>query len=183
VHEESDEITLERFRRGERNAFDALYVRYRGRLYAYCFRLLQRSDDAEDAVHETFVKLHSGIGSLKHDGAFRTWLYRVARNESFMMIRRIHGRTTVNPDDLWDDTTPLQTLVEKDQTELVRHALGMLKVDYRDVLILREYDGLSYAEIAEVTETTVDSVKARIFKARRALADKLARCFDERITT
>ncbi len=176
----TDEMLLERLRKGEREAFRDLYDRYKGRLYAYCFRLLRNEQDAEDAVHDTFVKLHAGVDSLIHAGAFRMWLYRVARNESFMILRRSRGRSQVDPDDCWDDSTPLQTLVENDTADVVRRCLGMLKTEYRDVLLLREYENLSYAEIAEVSGATVDAVKARIYKARKALAERLKGQFGER---
>ena len=176
----ADEHLLARLQSGDGRALGELYRRYRVRLYGYCFRLLRSSDDAEDAVHETFLKLRTGANSLNHAGAFRTWLYHVARNESLMMLRRTHGRSTPIPAEIPDILTPLESLVSKDNAELVRTAIGRLKAEYHEVLILREYEGFSYAEIAEVTETTLDSVKARIFKARKALAAHLEHLFKER---
>lgn len=179
VQTESDSRLLERYQSGEREAFKWLYERYKGRLYAYCFRLLRNGPDAEDAVHETFLKLSIGLDSLRHAAAIRTWLYRVARNESLMMIRRARGSPDIDPDTLWDDVNPLHILAEKDTVRLVQHALSEMKVEYRDVLMLREYDGMSYAEIAEITGSTLDAVKSRIFKARKALMEKLRSQFNE----
>lgn len=173
VHAEPDHKLLERYQSGERDAFTQLYERYKEKLYAYCFRLLRNEQDAEDAVHETFLKLSVGLDSLRHPAAFRTWLYRVARNEALMILRRSRGTTNVDPDTLSDDANPLQILADKDIVHLVQHALGELNIAYRDVLMLREYEGMSYAEIAEVTGSTLDSVKSRIFKARKTMTEKL----------
>jgi len=173
VHAELDHKLLQRYQSGEHEAFTRLYERYKEKLYAYCFRLLRNGQDAEDAVHETFLKLSVGLDSLRHTAAFRSWLYRVARNEALMILRRSRRTTTIDPDTLSDDTNPLQILTEKDTIRLVQHALGQMKVEYRDVLILREYEGMSYTEIAEVTGSTIDSVKSRLFKARKTISEKL----------
>ncbi len=170
-----DEDLLTRLRGGDRTALAQLYTRYRVRLYGYCLRLVGSSVEAEDAVHETFLKISDGALSLTAIGAFKTWLFRIARNEALMIVRRNHGHPSVEPDGLMDETTPLQILVAKDQTEVVRNGLGRLRVEYRDALLLREFEGLSYAEIALVTDSTVDAVKSRIFKARKALQRDLER--------
>ena len=175
-----DEDLLMRLRQGDRNALGRLYVRYRLRLYGYCFRLLRNTAEAEDAVHETFLKVSGGADSLTATGAFRSWVFRIARNESLMILRRKHGHRAADPDELSDETTPLEILMAKDAGEVVRRVLDRLRVDYRDVLLLREVEGLSYAEIALVTEATLDSVKSRIFKARKALQQNLERWKTER---
>jgi len=83
-------------------------------------------------------------------------------------------------DTVWNSETPDSILANHELRDAVRDALQCLKVEYREVLVLREYEGLSYAEIAEITETSISSVKSRIFKARKALACKLAPFLAER---
>jgi RNA polymerase sigma-70 factor (ECF subfamily) len=177
VHAEPDSELVERHQAGDREAFVSLYDRYKVKLYAYCFRLVRNSQDAEDAVHETFLKLFAGIDSLRHAAAFRTWLYRIARNEALMILRRSRGTVHVDPDVLWDSTNPLQILVDKDKVAVIQQALTEMKIEYREVLILREYEGMTYAEIAEVTGASPDSVKSRLFKARRAMHETLQSWF------
>lgn len=175
-----DEDLLERLRAGDGQALEEIYGRYKTRLFGYCVRLLHDRSDAEDAVHDTFLMLSRGAGSLPAAGAFRTWLFRVARNEALMTIRLKRGHTNVAPDELWDDTTPQQILEGRDRTEVLRQVLDQLKIEYRDALVLREYEGLSYAEIALVTDSTLDSVKSRIFKARKAMHQKLEHLLGKR---
>lgn len=90
-----------------------------------------------------------------------------------MSLRRSRGTTHIDPDTLWDTTNPLQILVDKDDGAVIQQALTEMKIEYREVLILREYEGMTYAEIAEVTGASPDSVKSRLFKARRAMHEKL----------
>ncbi len=175
MNDTPDEDLLTGLREGDRKALAQLYTRYRVRLYGYCFRMLGSGVDAEDAVHEAFLKISNGAVSLTAAGAFRTWLFRIARNEALMIIRRKRGHPAVDPDEISDDSTPLQILEAKDEAQVVQQGLGRLRVEYRDVLLLREFEGLSYADIALVTDATLDAVKSRIFKARKALQHDLER--------
>jgi RNA polymerase sigma-70 factor (ECF subfamily) len=166
---------------GDRRALALLYDRYRGVLYAFCLRILADASLAEDAVQETFLKLRSQGAGISNPGALRSWLYRVARNEALGMIRSRRNGTAVDPDAVWDAETPHSSLERKDEGAVVRSALAGLRQEYREVIILREYDGLSYAEIAAVTGDTESSVKSRLFKARKAIAERLAPWWKERI--
>jgi RNA polymerase sigma-70 factor, ECF subfamily len=173
----SDEALLERLRTGDRGALGEIYERYKSRLYGYCFRLLRDEADAQDAVQEAFIKLSFGIGLIMKDAAFRTWIYRVARNESLMILRRRQTRSSTDPDTLFDDRTPQDDAEEHDAVTAVHGALARLSLEYREALVLREFDGMSYAEIASLTESSLEAVKARIFRARRALARELEDVF------
>ncbi len=177
---ESDAALLARIRAGDGRAFAEIYERYKRPLYAFCCRLLTDRARAEDAVHDVFVKLHEGARNLEQPERLRFWLFAVARNEAFMSLRR-NGRETLSHEEcVWDEETPLSILVEKDVSGLVLAMVNKLKVEYREVLFLREYDSLSYAEIASVTGDTESAVKSRLFKARRALAEKLSPLMKER---
>ncbi len=173
----SDEALLDRLRAGDRSALGEIYERYKSRLYGYCFRLLRDSADAQDAVQETFVKLSLGIGLLSQDAAFRTWIYRVARNESLMILRKRQRLSTTDPDTLFDERTPQDDVERHDAVTAVHGALARLGLEYREALVLREFDGMSYAEIATLTDSSLEAVKARIFRARRALARELEDVF------
>ena len=158
---------------GDRLAFGELYGRYKSGIYSYCLRLLTDRQIAEDSTHETFLKMFNEIRSLRSPESFRPWLFRIARNEVFMRIRESRRNGTVTDDDIWDPHTPHERFVTKETSEIVRRFLHELKQEYREVLVLREYEQMSYTEIADVTGSTESSVKSRIFKARKALTARL----------
>jgi len=174
----NDAELVQLVQRGDSVSFTVLFERYQRPVYAYCFRLLQDSDIAADATQETFIKLRSSVSTLEHAGAFRSWLYRIAHNEVMQQLRRTRKNgQAVHEDDVWDHETPLELYERIETRELVQKYLGMLKAEYREVLVLREFDQLSYEEIADVTGATESSVKSRIFKARKALLKKLTPYF------
>ena len=119
------------------------------------------------------MKLDREASQLQNLDAFKPWLFRIARNEALMILRRRGKRSEEDPDSVWSEQTPLDALVRAETVELVQKFLFELKVEYREVLVLREYERLSYAEIALMTGASESSVKSRIFKARKALTDRL----------
>lgn len=177
---ESDDQLLARIRGGDAEAFGALYRRYRTPLYAFCTRMLGDGDRAADAVHETFLKLHRSAETIREAGVVRSWLYRVARNEVLQMIRRDRRDVREDPDSVWDGEDPQSILERAERTALLASALRRLRDEYREVLLLREDEGLSYAEIALVTGDSTAAVKSRLFKARKGLAEVLAPRLEER---
>jgi RNA polymerase sigma-70 factor, ECF subfamily len=169
----TDVELLEQMRANNRQAFAALYERYKSSIYHYCLRMLADGASAEDATHETFLKMFSHVGTLQHPQALHGWLLSTARNEVMMSFRmkRRNGNNSV--DDVWTDETPHEQIVSAETTEIVQSLIRQLKPEYREVLVLREYDQLSYSEIASITGDTESSVKSRLFKARKALTEKL----------
>jgi RNA polymerase sigma-70 factor (ECF subfamily) len=179
VHNTSDTELLSLMHSGDRRAFAEIYRRYRRALYAFCVRLLSDTQAAEDAVHEAFLKLSAGSEAISQPAALKSWLYTVARNEALMAIRRRRDGGNDDAGSVWDDETPLSLAEKEDVRNLVQSALARLRVEYREVIHLREFEGLSYGEIASVTGDSESSVKSRLFKARRALAEKLAGVWNE----
>jgi RNA polymerase sigma-70 factor (ECF subfamily) len=180
LKEESDARLLEALRRGEKGAFNVLYHRYRLQLYRFALRFLSSPSSAEDAVHETFLKLYRSVESLDRADSLRHWLFRVLRNEALMVIRRRHPSEVADEENLWVSEDPSTALEGKESEEIIQTALHLLKPEYREVILLREFEHLSYGEIARVTESSVSSVKSRLFKARRALALRVVPLFEER---
>jgi RNA polymerase sigma-70 factor, ECF subfamily len=180
---ESDGELLRRLNEGDRDAFALLYERYRQPLFSYCQRLLRDRDRAEDTVHETFMHIFEHANSLSHANAARSWIFRIAHNEALMLLRRQRRTVEPDPENVWETETPLSSLEEDEESTLVQRLLTSLKVEYREVLQLREYEQLSYAEIANATGDTESSVKSRIYKARRALARALAPWYQGRHTS
>ena len=169
----SDAELIQLLRQGSRQAFADVYERHKSAIYRYCLRMLADADAAEDATHDTFLKMYANTEQLHNAESFASWLFRIARNEVFMVLRRKKRNGTHSDDTVWDESTPHEILVSTETKELVQKILQNLKSEYREVVLLREYEQLSYAQIAEITGDTESSVKSRLFKARQALAKKL----------
>lgn len=182
VHTLTDGQLLERIRVGEGQAFAHLYHRYKHRVYAYCYRLLRHPQNAEDATQETFLKVHRSLHQLDKSASLLTWIFSIARNEAFTILRRVRPVEEIHEDTeaMWDDDSPLDRIVEKERAEIVQLCLGLLKPMYRELLILREYEQLSYAEIAQITGLTESAVRSGLFKARKAIGKKLGSILKER---
>jgi RNA polymerase sigma-70 factor, ECF subfamily len=171
VQSETELIRL--LRQGEKQAFAELYERHKSAIYRYCLRMLMDSGAAEDATQDTFIKMSQNISSLQNTNAFLPWLFCIARNEVLMYLRRNKRNGTHNDETVWDESTPHDIVVSTETTELVQKILRNLKSEYREIIILREYEQLSYAQITEITGDSESSVKSRLFKARQALTKKL----------
>jgi len=175
-----DETLYDRLKHGDAGAFTDLYEQFGPRIFSYASRLLKDSAAAEDVVQETMAKVHSSLPELADKGSFRGWIFTVARNEVFGQLRRRRPVPLEDEDDVWDECTPLDSLVSAEETEMVRRLLGELKPEYREVLILREFEGCSYVEIAGITSSTVSAVKSRIFKARKGLLKRIQTHYSEK---
>jgi RNA polymerase sigma-70 factor, ECF subfamily len=170
---QTEEQLVEMLRRGDADAFEELYHRYKRHIFTFCLKLTGDRSLAEDATHDAFLKMYHNAGTLTDTGVFRSWLFTIARNEVFKMLRKHRRNGTVDVESIWTDDTPLTFAQENDTKVIVRACIDSLKVEYREVLLLREYEQQSYEEIAEITGSTESSVKSRLFKARKALAEKL----------
>lgn len=177
----SDETIIRQVYAGEVPAFASLYERYKNDVYVYCFRLLRDAAPAEDALQNIFIKALESIRTLDDPSAFKYWLFMIARNEVYGVIRKLRSpnreKTLDESDDPWDPETPLTYAVRSNQIDIIQEQLGYLRPEYREVLLLREYEQFSYVEIAGLTGDTEASVRARIFKARKALAKKAQAVF------
>lgn len=171
-----DHTLIEAFQRGDEFAFVALYNRYKGPVYAFCAKMLLDRAAAQDVMQETFVRVYENRSRLINAGSFKSYLFTIARNQSLNHLRR-SGRHIGLVDEgdgvLPAAGTPFSHLLKAEQVDLVNRFLAELSPEYREVLVLREYQNLSYDEIAAVTRNTVSSVKSRLFKARRKLGEYL----------
>ena len=173
----TDEQLIVEIRSGSKKAFDVLYEKFRPRLLAYCRRILGNTDDAEDVVQDVFIKAHDKIDSLMNGILLKHWLFSIARNEALMKIRKRHPETSIDADAVWDDETPIDQLEHQETSEIVQRLLRDLKLEYREVLVLREYDGLSYSDIAKIIGVSEDVIRVRIYRARNAMTEKLKRFY------
>lgn len=171
----TDEELALRLKQGDTSAMTLIYERYKLGLFSFCRRLLSDREAAEDAVQETIVKMIAARTTLSNPSSLKSWLYAIARNEAYSILRRRNHIRELNEEDedvLAAESEPLQIEVAE-RTKLLELAVQLLLPQYKEVLLLREYEMLGYEEIASVTGTTVSSVKSRLFKARRALLEQL----------
>jgi RNA polymerase sigma-70 factor (ECF subfamily) len=171
----TDEELALRLQQGDTAAMTLIYERYKQGLFSFCRRLLSDRDAAEDALQETVIKMIAARATLSNPSSLRSWLYTIARNEALSIIRRRNHIRELTDDDenifvTEDEPKRLETA---ERTVLVESALNRLLPQYKEVLLLREYETMNYEEIASVTGATVSSVKSRLFKARRALLEQL----------
>lgn len=165
-----DRSLIESFQSGDEFAFVALYNRYKAPVYAFCVKMLLDRAAAEDVLQETFVRVYENRERLTRPGSFKAWLFTIARNQCLNQLRRQNRQVSLGDTELPSrGETPFSQLMKSEQVELVNTYLGQLKPEYREVIVLREYQNLTYEEIAAVTRNTVSSVKSRLFKARRKL--------------
>jgi RNA polymerase sigma-70 factor (ECF subfamily) len=182
VRPQIDEQLVERLSSDSALSFFCLYHQYKHRVYAYCYRLLRHPQNAEDATQETFIKVHRSLGTLENAASLQAWIFSIARNEAYTILRRLRPTTELDDEtgNVWDEENPLEKVVQKERAGIVQHCLGLLKPSYRELLILREYEELSYAEISRITGASESAVKSGLFKARRAMGKKLESILKER---
>lgn len=166
-----DRSLIEAFQSGDEFAFVALYNRYKGPVFAFCVKMLLDRAATEDVLQETFVRVYENRERLTRPGSFKAWLFTIARNQCLNQLRRQGRQVSLGDTEPHAPAreTPFSQLMKSEQVDLVNEYLGHLKPEYREVIVLREYQNLSYEEIAAVTRNTVSSVKSRLFKARRKL--------------
>lgn len=167
---------------GSDTAFDWLVTYYHASVYSVIYGILSDRADAADVTQEVFLKAFRGINGFRHGSSLKTWLYRIAVRESLNHRRwwHRHCRNEVSMDaSLREDqsiaqiedlsATPFERLAARETQTAVHSALAELPDVYRSAVILRDLEGLSYEEVAEVLETSVATVKTRILRGRRAL--------------
>ena len=169
-----DRGLIEAFQKGDEFAFVSLYNRYKNAVYAFCVKMLLDRAQAQDVMQETFLRVYENRDRLSNTASFKSWLFTIARNQCLNQLRRTNRQ--VHLDDQKEainriPETPISQLEKSERIELVTRYLAQLKPDYREVIVLREYQNLTYEEIAAVTRSTLSAVKSRLFKARRRLAD------------
>ncbi len=178
---DTDKELVRRARQGDGVAFDLLYTRYRHKVLSLVGRYLNKPEDAEDVTQETFIKAYRALPRFRGESAFYTWLYRIAVNTAKNYLAAPHQRVQaveLDAEDadggevaaaLEDDTGPEGAARQDELKAAIDGALAALPEDLRAALTLREFNGLSYAQIAEVLECPVGTVRSRIFRARAAL--------------
>lgn len=166
---------------GDVNAYEYLVKAYEKNVYNLALRMVGNSEDAYDMSQEAFIKAYNSLHSFRGDSKFSVWLYRIVSNVCLDYLRARNRKATVslsveNDDgedvelDIADEASSPQVLLDRSLTrDAVRRGLQALPPDHREILLLREIQGLSYEEIADTLDLEVGTVKSRIFRARKKL--------------
>jgi RNA polymerase sigma-70 factor (ECF subfamily) len=183
---EADLVLVERVQAGDREAFGLLVSKYQRKLLRLVGRFVRDHAEAEDVTQEAFIKAYRALPGFRGESAFYTWLYRIgvntAKNWLIAHNRRMPTVSDIGADDktdiddgglLRDDTTPEHVMMSKQIGETVNAAMDALPEDLRTAIALREIEGLSYEEIAQVMDCPIGTVRSRIFRAREAIATRL----------
>lgn len=177
----TDARLVERVQRGDKHAFDLLMGKYQHRIQALVARYLRDPDDVQDVTQEAFVKAYRALPKFRAESQFYTWLYRIAINtaKNFLVARtRRPPAADVDATEaehysggevLQEIETPENRLAGDQLRQVVFEAIEDLPEDLRTAVTLREFDGMSYEDIAQVMECPVGTVRSRIFRAREAI--------------
>ena len=178
---------IRRVQHGDVDAFGLLVTAYEKNVYNVALQMLGNREDAQDIAQEAFLKAYNSLSSFRGDSKFSSWLYRIVSNLCLDFKRRQGRRPssslTVEDDDgenvqldIADESQSPETLLERKLTrEAVRRGLAELPDEQRQILLLREIQGLSYEEIGEAMGLEAGTVKSRIFRARKKLVDYLTK--------
>src|ERR1035437_5320741 len=167
--------------RSSREAFTKIYLRYRERVYAYALRVLSNEQDAEDLFQEVFFRVYTRAESFTEEKSLGGWIFTIAHN---LCLNKVRDR---KPQDALDDLAlPAEhgsygapSDLGEDGREVIARAMALLPIEYREVIILREYEGMSYTEITEILHTTIPSIKSRLYRAKGRLRELLAPYYKE----
>jgi RNA polymerase sigma-70 factor (ECF subfamily) len=194
---DADAQLIERVKLGEVKAFEMLVVKYQRRIERLIGRMVRDVDLVPDIAQETFIRAYRAIPQFRGDSAFYTWLYRIAVNtakkalvelkrdplvsETALASRDEDDETSRVENELSDGETPESVLASKQIAAAVNSAIDALSEDLRQAITLREIEGLSYEEIAELMNCPIGTVRSRIFRAREAIALRLRPLLDTRV--
>lgn len=178
---EEESRIVQKVIRGDVNAFEKLVLAYEKNVYNIALRMTGNSEDASDMTQEAFIKAYNSLQSFRGDSKFSVWLYRIATNVCLDFLRSRSRKPTVSLSvednegedvqlDVADESQSPELLLDRQMTrESVRRGLETLLPEYRQILLLREIQGLSYDEISQALGLEVGTVKSRIFRARKKL--------------
>ena len=167
---------VERARRGDERAYEAVYRRYVGRVYAVSLRMCGDAQMAEEITQDTFVKAWRGLDRFRGDSQFTTWLHRITVN-LVLQNRRSLGRRAAK-EEATDDVDGLGRSVRPAQTGTkidLERAIAGLPAGARDVIVLRDVQGYKYREVADMLGVAVGTVKAQVHRARKMVQENLER--------
>lgn len=178
--EPAEGLAVRRLRRGDGRAFEELVVAHQDRVFRLVLRMLGDAAEAEDVSQEVFVAVHQALPRFRGDSRLSTWIWRIAKNQAINRLKSRERHETedlaTTPEDQLGEHKPLPDAIvdEHERRIAVQRAVARLEPHARLVVALRDLEGLSYEEIAEILEEPLGTVKSRLHRARLRLAELLA---------
>lgn len=178
----NDAQIIELIKKGQIEVYSDLVHQYHKRVMGYCFSMLSNRTDAEEAAQDIFVKAYQNLDKFKGDSSFSTWLYRITANHCLDILRKRNRRKNVSLDSLVEQegaqvqklfATPSSADRQMENAQLAHKILSTLSEDQRQILTMREAEGLEYQEIAQTLGCSLDAVKGRLARARKQLQENL----------
>lgn len=189
---EIDLALVQRVQRGDKSAFDLLVLKYQHKIGHLVTRYVHDVHESQDVTQEAFIKAYRGLKNFRGDSAFYTWLYRIAintaKNHLVTRSRKISdsGIDAADAEQfdsgaaLRENASPDRVMATEEIARVVQETIELLPEDLRTAITLREFDGMSYEEIAEAMDCPIGTVRSRIFRAREAIDTNLEPLLDEK---
>jgi RNA polymerase sigma-70 factor (ECF subfamily) len=181
----TDEQLVERAVREDPNAFGEIVRRWERKIFALCFGMLGREDDARDAAQETFIAAYRNLANFRGEARVSSWLHRIAVNQCLTVKRRAKTRSEEFLDDEQDAearvfvaplaNSPSRRAEQVERLKLVRVAVSSLPSDLRQVIVMKEFEEMTFQEISDTLEIPLSTVKSRLYTALKQLRMKLER--------
>jgi RNA polymerase sigma-70 factor (ECF subfamily) len=179
----TDEELVEGFQRGDPYAFDVLVGRWDRKIQGAIYRIMGPEEDVRDLCQETLLKAYRALGTFKKEARFSSWLYQIALNVCRDRLRRRKSRPQVSLDELMEGgevapfrgPSPLDLIEARDLSRMVAAAVESLPQEQREVIVLKEYQGLTFVEIAEALDVPISTVKTRLYRGLGQLRQRLER--------
>ena len=188
-NKEIDLSLVRRVKKGDYTAFDLLVLKYQSRVIATAFKFVKEKQLAEDIAQEAFIKSYKSIDSFREESSFYTWVYRITVNTAKNYLLSSKRRDEVVISDLSQDDSfypekldidsPQEILKASELRDLIFETLSSLGEETRTALSLREFDGLSYEQIAEIVQCPVGTVRSRIFRGREIIEEVVGKHMDK----
>ena len=178
----TDEELVAAFQDGDVSAFDQLVRRWDRRIHGAIYRVVGTDEDARDLCQEAFLKAYRGLGTFKREARFSSWLYQIALNVCRDRLRRRRGRIVVSLEEVeasgdgglrTSEPSPLERVEAHDLSRMVASAMATLTAEEREVIVLKEYQGLTFPEIAETLSVPLSTVKTRMYRGLAQLRHRL----------
>lgn len=193
--EQNEVMTLvEKAQSGDSNAFGELIMRHERFVYNVVYRMLPNKEDAEDISQEVFIKAYKYIGKFDGKASFSTWIYKIAVNTCIDEIRKRKGKETISMNneiegeegafvkEFADSGISVEEeVIAKEGFAAIKNAIDNLSEEHKTVITLRDLEGLSYTEIAEITDSSMGTVKSRLARGRKALKDIIAKDREQKV--
>jgi RNA polymerase sigma-70 factor (ECF subfamily) len=179
----SDEQIVERALNGDPEAFGEIVRRWERRIYALCYGILGREEEARDASQETFMSAFRNLRGFRGEAKVSSWLHRIAVNQCITKQRRakVRGETSLEDENETDDSSffapafqsPSRAAEHKQKTDAVRRAVNALPIELKQVIVMKEFEEMTFQEIADTLDLPLSTVKSRLYTALKQLRMRL----------